>query len=303
MGPISVHRIVELDRWAFPVSLLYPTLPAEHWAQARRRFDRRSIDPVTGELILSVHAYVIKVGGRTLLIDSCNGNDKERQVMTTVHHLSTPFLARLAEAGVQPEDVDLVMCTHLHADHIGWNTRLSDGSWVPTFPNAQYLFSRVEFEGLSNLRAAGPPEPIDADVIGAFEDSVLPVVDSGQAVLVDPGHVVERELDHGVWIEAAPGHSPGHVAVHLESGARHAIATGDAFHHLFQLAWPEHPVGTDHDAIAAERTRRSLFERSLDDGTILLPGHFPAPTIGRVVESGGRLGFAWVDESEGVTWA
>lgn len=303
LGPIAVQRITELDRWPHRIDVLYPTLPAAHWDEARRRFDHRSIDRETGEMILSVHTYVVRVGGRTLLIDSCNGDDKHRPMMTSIDRLHTGFLDRLAGAGVRPEDVDLVMCTHLHPDHVGWNTRLADGSWVPTFPNARYLLGKVDFEGLRHLRSIGPREPMDADVIQAFEDSVLPVVESGQAVFVDPGHEVVRELDHGVWIEAAPGHTPGHVVIHLEGGGDSAIATGDAFHHLFQLAWPQHPNAADRDPLVAERTRRQLFERSLGDGTLLLPGHFPSPTIGRVVESGGRLGFAWLDQSEGIAWS
>jgi glyoxylase-like metal-dependent hydrolase (beta-lactamase superfamily II) len=303
LGPISVRRVTELDRWPHPFDRLYPTLQAEQWAEARGRFDQRSIDPATGDMILSVHTYVVRVAGRTLLIDSCNGDDKHRPMMTSIDHLKTGFLDRLAAAGVRPEDVDVVMCTHLHPDHIGWNTRLEDGTWVPTFPNARYLLGNLDFEGMSHLRSIGPREPMDTDVIQAFEDSVLPVVESGQAVFIDAGHEVERELDHGVWIEAAPGHTPGHVAVHLEAGGEHAIATGDAFHHLFQLRWPEHPNAADRDPLIAERTRRALFERSLADGTLLLPGHFPSPTIGRVVASGERLGFAWLDPSEGIAWS
>jgi glyoxylase-like metal-dependent hydrolase (beta-lactamase superfamily II) len=302
LGSISVQRVVELDRWVFPIEVLYPTLPAEHWSEMRRRLDDRFIDPASGEMILSVHTYVVRVGGRTLLIDCCNGNHKPRPHMPTVNQLSTDYLGRLAAAGVAPEDVDVVMCTHLHTDHIGWNTRLADGRWAPTFPKAKYLFGRVDFEAMSHLRSIGPQHPIDADVIQAFEDSVLPVVDSGQVEFVEAGHAVERELDHGIWLEGAPGHTPGHVVVHLESSRGHAIATGDAFHHLFQLAWPQYPVASEDDPVGAQESRRRLFQRSLDDGAILLPGHIPAPTIGRVVEAGGRFGFAWADESEGITW-
>jgi glyoxylase-like metal-dependent hydrolase (beta-lactamase superfamily II) len=184
----------------------------------------------------------------------------------------------------------------LHPDHVGWNTRLVDGSWVPTFPKAKYLIGQLEFDDMSAWYESGARTVApDHDLASSFEDSVLPIVSSGQAVFVPLGHEVERELDHGIWLESTPGHTRGHQAVHIRGRRGHAVATGDAFHHMLQLNHPELPQGADVDVVQSTRTRRRLFAAFADTDTIVLPGHLPAPAAGRIVERGDRLEFAFLD--------
>jgi glyoxylase-like metal-dependent hydrolase (beta-lactamase superfamily II) len=297
LGSATVHQVVELERWAFAPELLFPAITPELVDEARATLDGRSIDPVTGDFLLAVHSYVVRARERVILIDTCNGNHKPRPAYQSVHQLDTPYLSRLSDAGVRPEDVDLVMCTHLHPDHVGWNTRLHEGSWVPTFPNASYVIGQLEFDEMRSWYETGPrSHPLDHDLAASWEDSVLPIVRSGQAMFVAVDHVVCDELDHGVRLESTPGHTRGHVAVHIEGGGRHAVATGDAFHHLLQLNHPDLLQGADVDAGQSTATRGRLFEEFAGSDTIVLSGHFPTPTAGRIVERGGRLAFAFLDE-------
>ena len=177
--------------------------------------------PQHDRFVTSVHSWLIRSGDLTILLDTCGGNHKDRPWTHRFHQLNTPYLERLRAAGAAPEDIDMVLCTHLHADHVGWNTMLRDGRWVPTFPNAKYLFSRTDdayWDMRKNPAMASDPRHV------AYEDSVLPVVQSGQAVLVDDGYDVTSKLS----VEAAPGHSPGHVAVQArgrKASARSFAAT------------------------------------------------------------------------------
>jgi glyoxylase-like metal-dependent hydrolase (beta-lactamase superfamily II) len=295
LGAVTVQRIVELDRWVFPPKLLFPAITPDLVQEARESFDDRSFDPVTGEFILSVHSYLVRTARRTVLIDCCNGNDKPRPAFPGVDQLQTKYLERLSAAGVRREEVDLVLCTHLHPDHVGWNTRLVDGRWAPTFPNARYLIGRLEFEDMEDWYAHGERTVApDHDLSAAWEDSVLPVVANRQADFIELGHVVEHELDHAIRLDSTPGHTRGHQAVHIEGTRTRAVATGDAFHHLLQLNHPELPQGADRDVVASTRTRRRLFGALADTDTIVLPGHFPAPTAGRIVSAPRGLRFQFL---------
>jgi glyoxylase-like metal-dependent hydrolase (beta-lactamase superfamily II) len=297
LGAATVYRVVELERWAFTPELLFPAITPELVEEAGRTLDARSVDPLTGDFLLSVHSYVVRTRQRVILIDACNGNHKPRPAFQSVHRLDTPYLDRLAAAGARPEDVDVVLCTHLHPDHVGWNTRLIDDTWVPTFPNARYVIGQLEFDDMRSWYESGErTHPLDHDLAAAWEDSVLPILRSGQAHFVGEGHFVCDELDHGVWLESTPGHTRGHVAVHIEGGGAHAVATGDAFHHLLQLNHPDVSQGADVDPARSMATRRRLLEDFAGADTIVLPGHFHAPSAGRIVESGGRLAFAFLDE-------
>jgi len=295
LGAVTVQRVVELDRWAFPAQGLFPDMPAELVEEGRAWLGERCVDPVSGELILNVHTYVLRVGGRTILLDTCNGNHKERPALAPHHMLDTPYLANLERAGVRPEDVDLVLCTHLHPDHVGWNTRLRDGRWVPTFPNAKYLMAREELAFFERLHAQRPEDPLPADLVRTYADSVLPVIAAEQAVVVEHDAAIERELDHGIRLEPAPGHTLGHVVVHVEGTRSRALASGDVIHHPLQLRALDLANAGDADPALAAATRRRVVEGLADSETILLPGHFPAPTGGRVVSRGDALDFAWLE--------
>src|SRR4249920_274783 len=188
--------------------------------------------PQHDRFVTSVHSWLIRSGDLTILLDTCGGNHKDRPWTHRFHQLDTPYLQRLRAAGVAPEDVDLVLCTHLHADHVGWNTMLRDGRWVPTFPNAKYLFSRVENEHQDPRRnPAADADPLRGR---AYRDSVLPVIEAGQVTLLDGAHAIEDAL----LVEPAPGHTPGHVILKLVDRGERALFCGDALHHPLQVYAP-----------------------------------------------------------------
>jgi glyoxylase-like metal-dependent hydrolase (beta-lactamase superfamily II) len=225
-------------------------------------------------MVMSVHALLVESEGRRILVDTCVGNDKERSIPGWDRRQG-PFLDDLEEAGFAPDSIDTVLCTHLHIDHVGWNTRLEDGRWVPTFPRARYLFARDEYEWwvANDDEAYGP----------VIQDSVRPVFDAGLVDLVDPAHVVTEE----VRLEPTPGHTPGHVSVHIASRGEEAVITGDLMHHPVQCAHPEWGSSADVDPEAALRTRRAFLERYADRPVLVVGTHFAAPTAGHLVRDGG----------------
>jgi glyoxylase-like metal-dependent hydrolase (beta-lactamase superfamily II) len=289
-GPISIQRIVETERLLFEPGWLYPDADAELVPRGRSWLDERFIETSTERLALAMQSFVIRTGRHNILVDTCNGNNKRRPKNAWQHNLNTPYLQTLAAAGLKPIDIDIVLCTHLHSDHVGWNTTLAHGQWVPTFPRATYLFCAEDFD-LLNRRHQMEQSPS-----GAFVDSVLPIIDARQAKLIEMDHVIEQDGDDGVWLEPAPGHSPGHVVVHVKSGALHVVLAGDVLHHPIQLTEPDLLVGFDEDPAEALATRRRLLQTYADTNTIILPAHFTGPVAGRVIAWGDdRYRFRWVE--------
>jgi glyoxylase-like metal-dependent hydrolase (beta-lactamase superfamily II) len=229
-----------------------------------------------GRFLQSIHAFVIQAPGLTALVDTCVGNDKDRGGRAPFHMMRTSFLEDLAAAGVVPEAVDLVLCTHLHVDHVGWNTRLDNGRWVPTFPRARHLFTRREWEHWSSERSE------DTRRIMVMADSVTPVLDAGLARLVDMDHRVSDAL----WLEPTPGHTPGHVSVRLRGADAEAVITGDLMHHPVQTAEPQWASHFDSDAEQGRKTRRAFCERYADGAVFVLGTHFHDPTAGHIVRHG-----------------
>lgn len=275
LGRLSVSRIYEGDA-VIPLAVALPGVTAEDLAQLKTWYWDPDLaeSPGSAGMRISVHSFVLRVDGRNILIDTCCGNDKKRS-LPPVNMQHWPYLENLARAGLRPEDIDLVMCTHLHFDHVGWNTRLQDGSWVPTFPKARYLFGRRDFEFFSQQRH----EALHRE---AFEDSVAPILDAGLADLVDVGSRVHRELGDGVWLEDASGHSPGNLCVIAECGGSHAIFSGDCFHHPVQIVRPDAAFFADENPLQASATRRRLLERYADKDAVFFPAHFTGLTAGRV---------------------
>src|SRR5437867_1114800 len=177
------------------------------------------MDPVSGNLIFPMQSYLVRTRHHTILVDTCVGDHKKRQRPSWNMTTSGKFLADLAAAGVRPDAVDYVLCTHLHGDHVGWNTELRDGRWVPTFPNARYVFTRPDVEFFSSYKE----EPFHAE---AFADSVLPIIEAGQANIVPTDQPIYVELDEGIWLTPAPGHSPGSCLIHARSAGAHGIFSG-----------------------------------------------------------------------------
>jgi glyoxylase-like metal-dependent hydrolase (beta-lactamase superfamily II) len=215
-----------------------------------------------------------------MVVDTCVGNDRVipgLEFMT----INTPFLDDLTALGFGRDDVDTVICTHLHFDHVGWNTMLVDGEWVPTFPNARYLLCRDEWEHWDAEGAGGYASTID--------DAVRPVVDAGLADLVPSDHRVTDEIR----LEATPGHTPGHVAVHVESGGRHALITGDLAHHPVQFAEPDWFADPDTDRAQSAATRRRLLAEHGDRDVLVIGTHFAPPCSGRLVTDGDGARKSW----------
>jgi glyoxylase-like metal-dependent hydrolase (beta-lactamase superfamily II) len=269
----------------------FGNLTPEAMESLQRHADPRIFHP-GGGMAMSTHSFVLEIGGKRILIDTCNGEHKSRSGMVEAYaNLSdTLYLANLAALGLIPDDIDMVMCTHLHSDHVGWNTRLENGKWVPTFANATYLFARgdVEFAQVATgTQAELIREP--------YEDSVLPVIKAGQAQIVDPGHVVEKDLGYGLWLEGAPGHTPGAMVLHAECGKDHAMFTGDMFHVPAQVHFPEVCLpGVDHDAEAAMGQRRRVVDTYADTNVVICAAHFPDPTAGRIVRVDGGTAFRFL---------
>src|SRR5215472_14792776 len=208
IGQASITRIEEMYTAGWDAPAFFPDWQAEAVEKHLSWMVPHHFDPTKNALKLSIHSWLLRIGRRTVLIDTCIGNHKERPSRPEWHRMETRYLARLGEAGVRPEEIDLVMCTHLHADHVGWNTRLDNGRWVPTFPNAHYVFSKADYQHyLAQERAGKEPNR------GSFRDSVLPVVEAGLAQMVDG----DETLDEHLTLERAPGHTPGSVLVKLAS--------------------------------------------------------------------------------------
>jgi glyoxylase-like metal-dependent hydrolase (beta-lactamase superfamily II) len=226
-----------------------------------------------GDALGSVHALVLEVADRRIMVDTCIGNDKERRIPPW-NKRQGPFLTQLTEAGYPPDSIDTVICTHLHTDHVGWNTRLVEEQWVPTFPRARYLVARPEWEHWS--------QSTDRWTQIVMADSVRPIFEAGLVDLVDVQHVVHETMR----FEPTPGHTPGHVSVHIRSQGEEAVITGDLVHHPCQFAHPDWGSSADTDPAQADRTRQAFMARYADTPTLIIGTHFAGPTAGRLVRHG-----------------
>jgi glyoxylase-like metal-dependent hydrolase (beta-lactamase superfamily II) len=285
LGKLRVERVVETEA-TLPMQMGLPDITAADLAELRGWFWDATLasDPAQAGLTISVHSYILQVDGRNILIDSCQGNDKKRCV-PFADNLQLPYLEHFAATGLRPEDIHVVLCTHLHGDHVGWNTRLANGRWVPTFPNARHLFGRKDVELFSQ------PKPGDWNH-EAFADSVAPILDAGLADIVDGSERVHREIGDGVWLEDASGHSPGNYCVHAQRGGERAIFSGDCFHHPVQIVRPDVRFFADEDPVAASATRTRLLRGHADRDSVFFPAHFTGRGAGHVrARADGRLWF------------
>jgi glyoxylase-like metal-dependent hydrolase (beta-lactamase superfamily II) len=286
IGDIRLDRIPEMSGPALDPRMLLPGLPPDAIERNLDWLAPTFYDTAAGQLILSLHGWVVRTAHSTVLIEACGGNHKDRPEYPRVHQLDTPWLDRLRAAGVAPEEIDFVFCSHLHVDHIGWFTSLEDGRWAPTFPNAKYLMARREYENWDPKTRTLPPLPLQGN---CFEDCIVPVVETGQAVLVDDGH----EIDGALTVEASYGHTLGHCSVRAKSGDETGIFCGDIMHSPLEMAYPDVNTYACEDQDAARATRRKLLEDAAEHGHALLPAHFPDPYAMCGVERRGD-GFAVV---------
>ena len=270
IGRVKVSRVVEMVMPILPTMLL-PDATPENLAPLHGWLKPHFLQD-DDHVPLSIHTFIIESDGARILVDTCIGNDKPRD-FPEWNKRQSDFLAQLAKRGAPAEAVDFVMCTHLHVDHVGWNTRRVGDRWVPTFPNARYLFGRKEWDYWKN----------EVDPFGreARDDSIVPILESGLAQLVEMDHVLTSEVS----LVPTPGHTPGHVSVLIESAGERAVITGDLFHHPAQFARPTWQDVADVDTAHAARTRQTFMDR-FSDGTLVLGTHFPSPTGGRIVRDG-----------------
>jgi glyoxylase-like metal-dependent hydrolase (beta-lactamase superfamily II) len=277
VGAVKITRVVEME---VPMAY-YAKKPfiAEATPEALRTIPWLYPNFVTedGALRLSIHALLVEAPGVRLVVDTCIGNDKKRKILPAP--LATDFLRQLGEAGWSRESVDAVVCTHLHIDHVGWNTMLEDGKWVPTFPNARYLIGRRELEYWT---AAGDEEQQEI-----LADSVKPVFDAGLAELVDFDYRISPELR----LAPTVGHTPGHVSVMIESEGERGVITGDMSHHPCQLAHPDWCPNVDEDPAQSTATRRRFFAEWADQPILVIGTHYAAPTAGHIRRDGEAFRF------------
>jgi glyoxylase-like metal-dependent hydrolase (beta-lactamase superfamily II) len=274
VGEVEIVRVVEIEGPS-PGTFLFAEATPERLLQ--HAWLKPAFLTDDGRTVGSIHCFALRSQGRTIVVDTCVGNDKPREVKNW-HLRQGRFLQDFAEAGFARERVDTVLCTHLHVDHVGWNTMLVDRRWVPTFPNARYLIGREEWAHWRD-----EPEGPDREV---RNDSVRPIL--GQADFVESDHHITPE----VFLEPTPGHTPGHVSVRIVSRGEEAVITGDLMHHPVQCAETSWASRFDVDPEQARRTRRAFLARYADRPVLVLGTHFAAPTGGRVVREGVAFRFA-----------
>ena len=264
IGKVKVTRVVEMEVTGGSRFIL-PDATREAVRGYRWLYPHFMDD--AGNLVMSIHALVLDTAERRIVVDTCIGNDKQRAIPNW-SNLQTSFLADLETAGYPPASIDTVLCTHLHVDHVGWNTTLVDGEWVPTFPEARYLVAETEWRYWRDVESS-------QDVL---EDSVRPVMDAGLVDFVAESH----RLCDEVWLEPTPGHTPGHVSVRIASEGADALITGDCIHHPCQMTRTDWCSSADYDQVQGRRTRESLLERVADSDVLVIGTHFATPTAGHV---------------------
>lgn len=271
IGDVTITRFVEMETVSKATFILPQATPEN--VLIERSWLVPHFAEENGKVRMSIHALVVESKGLRMVVDTCLGNDKRRD-FPGWNELHTSFLRDLEAGGFARDSITHVLCTHLHVDHVGWNTMLVDGRWVPTFPKARYLIGRKEWEhwSVSNDRQRRDP----------IEDSVRPIVDAGLADLIES----DRKITDEIWLEPTPGHTPGHFSVRISSRGQDAIITGDLMHHPIQCAHPEWASSADSEPEQALRTRRAFLERYSECPVLVLGTHFATPSAGHIVKHG-----------------
>jgi glyoxylase-like metal-dependent hydrolase (beta-lactamase superfamily II) len=280
LGEVSISSVVEIGRSSFPTASMLPDSTPAAIAAHHGWLKPHFFDEAVGDLGSRIQTFIVSTPRHTILVDTGVGNDKNREGSALWHMRRSAYLDDLASAGITPEHVDYVVCTHLHVDHVGWNTRFVPGSggrpgrWEPTFPRAKYIFAGEEWEYWRHEKDR------------CIEDSVVPVVEAGQAMLVGHDHVIDQWLS----FEPSPGHTPGHVCLRLRTNAGEAVFAGDLMHRTVQVAEPQWSSRFCSDPRRAAVTRRDFVERHADSGILILAAHFPRP--GYIVRAAGGTRFS-----------
>ncbi len=277
IGDVEIYQLVELEAGDIIQEIIKNATPKNileiDWLRPNFADDQ-------GKLKALVQAFLIRSEDKNILIDTCIGNDKPRNDVPEWSNLQSNFLLNLNELGISETDVDIVACTHLHMDHVGWNTKYENNSWVPTFPKAKYLFSKDEY----TYWQSKPENEIDDDH-AAFDDSVTPILEAGLAELINDNH----SIDKNVSFIPTPGHTPSHMSVKIESKGESAIISGDFLHHPCQIAHPDWSTDADTKPEQGIITRKRILEELVDKDTHLIGSHFASPVIGKVKKKNGRM--------------
>lgn len=286
LNQVLIYQVLEQELPAIDFRTFFPALTDEVFNENRSWLEPHFLDPATGKIILRIQSYVVQTAHHNVLIDTCIGNHKPRPRRPFWNMLNSPdYEKNLASIGLSPVDIDFVMCTHLHIDHVGWNTRLENGRWVPTFPKATYIMSEREFLHWQDRYRQEP------DMYPWIGDSVLPVVDAGRSKLVTSAYA----LNDLVQLIPTPGHTIDHFSVKVGERNQTAIVTGDMIHSPLQALYPELGIFVDFDSQQAEQSRQKLFERYCETDTLFCTAHFPVQSIGHIRRSGRAFRFVPVD--------
>jgi glyoxylase-like metal-dependent hydrolase (beta-lactamase superfamily II) len=295
LGDVEVIRVTEWHEPFLPTTDFLPDVAAEVWTRNADWLAPDHWQPTTGRMVIALQTWVLRSGGRTILVDTGAGSRRERPGMAPwFDQRESDLLAILAEAGVQPTDVDVVVNTHLHVDHVGGNTIDAGNQWVPAFPRAQYLISAADDDhyGPHNASGEGLGE-VDRLV---YEDSIAPIHESGQAVLWDGAYTIDENLT----LESTPGHTPGTAVLRLASGSDRAVFAGDVVHSPVQILHPCCSSAYCYDPQQAEASRRRILERAADERELLIPGHFGGAGALEVRRSNGEFALGqWATFSPG----
>lgn len=274
IGSLWIERVVEYEGPALGIYDFLPEVPRELVESEFRWMAPTWFDPTFDHMVNLFQSFIIKTKHHTILCDTCNGNHRQGRKNSLWNNSNFPYMENFLATGFKPEDIDIVMCTHLHGDHVGWNTHLRDGRWVPTFPNAVHLVSDVEMGLLEQKLTRGP--------IVFYEDSLKPIIDAGMMKPVS----VDHEIDDQACLELSAGHTLGHTSLRLRDSGQEALIVGDAIHHPIQIYFPQwNSRACTHPDVASE-TRRQFLEESRDKGTLILPNHFVPFRVSK--ESGAR---------------
>lgn len=274
VGATTLTTIVESETSSIPVEMFFPDATASDVAKAT--WLPADVAGDDGTITFRVQSFVVEHNDKTIVIDPCVGNHKKRNLFFW-DKLQLPWLDRFLTAGFDPAAVDLVIHTHLHEDHIGWDTHLVDGVWVPTFPNARHVYVADELDWAEGDDRRQGHDP--------FADSIAPIVDAGLSWEVAP----DADLGDGIQLLSTPGHTPGHASIRIETTAERLVITGDVLHHPFQLTNPDLAEVGDCDVPRARGTRRAFFDEHSDSGAIVAGTHFPIAPVGRIE----TLGAGW----------
>jgi glyoxylase-like metal-dependent hydrolase (beta-lactamase superfamily II) len=269
VGEVRITKILESEA-PLPLTLMFPAATEAEFA-AIPWLAPHFVD-AKGRPVLSIHALVVETPTLKIVVDTCVGNDKQGRGLPNWNNLQTSFMQDFRAAGFDPDEIDLVLCTHLHADHVGWNTHLVDGEWRPTFPKARHLIDRREFEHWRADEGEGTQ--------AMMADSLQPIFDAGLVDLVDAG--AGYRICEEVMLTPTPGHTPGHVSVEIVSDGERALITGDFMHHPCQIARPDWNAVSDSIPVLGQQTRRDALAACAADGRLVIGTHFPTPTAGRI---------------------